>query len=197
MLSLIEIHPRTRINDRWLLKDPVLKDLVAKIPVDYSYKNFVDVDSDDRLNPKNQVPLNVPLDQRSFLQVITETVYHYPGIWITEKSFKPILSKRPFVIAGPTGSLEYLRSLGVKTFSDYWDESYDNMQDPEQRLLAIVDVIEWVCSQSIDDLRNLCVSMSDVLQFNFQFYVDYFKNNELLKLEQACAENLKPRYDTN
>ena len=96
---------------------------------------------------------------------------------------------------GPHGSLANLRSLGFKTFHDYWNEDYDIIADPGDRIKAVVDVIDWVCSRSISELQTLCKSMKDVLNYNFNFYVNEFKKQELEKFEKSCIENLKPRYD--
>ena len=135
------------------------------------------------------------LYQQSFLHVVTETVFNYPMFFPSEKTAKPLLNKRPFVMVGPPGSLKNLKSIGFKTFSDFWSEDYDTIADPELRIMAIVDIIEWVCAQSVDDLQSLCVRMKDVLNYNFTYYVNEFEISQLIKLEQACIENLKPRYD--
>lgn len=189
-LNLINVDPPTRINDRWLLTSHDLKDLVSG-PDSMSYKNFYD---DFAQHPSHQLS---QLSQQSFLHVVTETVYHYPNTYITEKTIKPIVDKRPFVLIAPPGSLKNLKSLGFKTFDQHWDESYDSIVDPEQRLLAVVNIVELICQKSMSDIQNLCIQMSDVLNFNFQFYINNFKNNEISRLENACLRNLKPRYDPN
>ena len=186
---LINTNPPVYVNDRWLLHNSYLKQIVSETPDHHFYKNFVE--PSDAHKTKN----NTALSQQSFLHIVSETVYCYPSTYITEKTIKPILSKRPFVLVAPPGSLEHLKELGFKTFHDYWDESYDSITDPETRLLAIVDIIEWICKQPIDYVQNLCLSMSDVLNYNYNFYTDHFKFKELEKLENACLENLKPRYD--
>jgi len=189
-LRLIVVEPdRTRINDRWLLKDPYIKELVTTMPENLSFKNF----NDKFVN--TPIDSNILLGQQAFLHVVTETVYNYPSTFITEKSIKPIINKRPFVMVAPPKSLANIRSLGFKTFDKFWDESYDNILDLEKRILAIVDIIDWLCQKSLEDIQNICLSMSDVLNYNFQFYVEHFQKNEFQKLNQACLKNLQPRYD--
>jgi hypothetical protein len=99
------------------------------------------------------------------------------------------------VIVGPVGSLAHLRSLGFKTFSNFWNENYDDILNPTDRIIAIVDIIQWICDKSLNDIKILCKEMSDVLNYNFDYYIKHLKNNELEKLEKFCIENLKPRYD--
>jgi hypothetical protein len=191
-LRLIVVDPdRSRINDRWLLKDPYIKKIVGDMPDSVSFKNFVD----DFV--ESATDSNTALGQQAFLHIITETVYNYPSTYISEKTMKPIINKRPFVMIAPPKSLANLRSLGFKTFDRFWDESYDDIDDLEKRILAVIDIVDWICQKSVDDIRNLCLNMSDILNYNFQFYITHFRQNETQKLEQACLKNLQPRYDTN
>jgi hypothetical protein len=79
----------------------------------------------------------------------------------------------------------------------YDNESYDNIADPEERLLAVIDIVKWVSEKSLVQVQSLCTSMSDVLNYNFAFYQKHFHNRESERLEAKCIANLKPRYDTN
>lgn len=111
--------------------------------------------------------------KKSFLYVITETVFDYPHQFITEKIFKAFINRRPFVIVGPTGTIKKLNELGFKTFSPFIDESYDNLSDPNERLLAIVNIVSKFCEYSTKELQKLALNMSDVIEYNYQYY---FKN---------------------
>lgn len=82
----------------------------------------------------------------SLLSVVTETfffktvsdIYDDEGIFFSEKTFKPILAKHPFILMNRPRSLKALRSLGYRTFAGWIDESYDLIEDDEQRFLAII-----------------------------------------------------------
>ena len=56
--------------------------------------------------------------QQSFCQVVTETCYWERKCHLTEKIFKPIVSRMPFILLGPAHNLRYLRSYGFKTRSE-------------------------------------------------------------------------------
>lgn len=187
--DLIQLSTHTRINDKWFVHNTQLQNAVNNFPSDTKFRNFVDSYTHNRMDNE--------LYQQCFLQVVTETVYNYPVTFFSEKTAKPLLNKRPFVIIGPVGSLEMIRSLGFRTFSDFWSEDYDNITDLETRILAVSDIIEWIANQTIDDLRLLCIRMQTVLNYNFAHYVNKFKNNELQKFGKSCIENLKPRYDSD
>lgn len=115
--------------------------------------------------------------------IVTETVFYYNKLHLTEKIFKPIVAQRPFMLAAAPGNLAYLRSYGFETFDRWIDESYDNIQDPDQRLQAIVDQTQKLCAMSATDLRDMHQEMMPVLEHNFNhLYGDFKKHivNELV-----------------
>ena len=81
-----------------------------------------------------------PYYQTSLISVVTETNFENNDIFNTEKIFKPMIHRHPFILVGPYKTLEYLKEMGYKTFSDFWDESYDDIEDPTERLLKIVEI---------------------------------------------------------
>ena len=108
--------------------------------------------------------------QESFCYVVTETCYWEKKHHLTEKIFKPIVSKMPFILVGPAHNLEYLRSYGFKTFSQWIDESYDTIEDPVQRLAAIADSLSKLCSKSLTELESILAEMSPTLEHNYQLF---------------------------
>jgi hypothetical protein len=176
----------TRINDRLHIARHDLITLMSSVGSDHSFKNFKEVckTSNDRW------PGPPDLAQQAFLHVVTETVFDYPTVFISEKSIRPILFKRPFVLASSVGCLANIRKVGFQTFNQYWDESYDLIQDPAERMLAIIKIIDSICAKSIAELQELCVDMQDILDYNFNYYKTEFKKNELEKFDSECRKNL-------
>jgi hypothetical protein len=106
----------------------------------------------------------------SWFSVVSETFFfgeNYPErMFISEKTFKPIANHQPFIVVGLPGSLAALRSLGYMTFSPFIDESYDDEQDPMQRMAMIVDEISRLCSLSKTEIRDWYESLIPVLVHN-------------------------------
>jgi predicted XRE-type DNA-binding protein len=117
---------------------PDIETVFAQQSLPISFKNETD-------HPMQSCWLDL-FDQsaESLLYLVTETVATGRRHHLTEKTFKPIALGMPFVIVGTQGSLKYLRSYGFKTFSDVWDESYDTITDPEQRLNAIANLMKQI-----------------------------------------------------
>ena len=107
----------------------------------------------------------------SFLHIVTETVWQ-DKIHFTEKIFKPIVLHQPFIVVQAPGSLEYLKSYGFKTFDKWWDESYDNIVDPAQRLNHIANIINEIGNKNTKELEILRKEMAEVLEYNFKHFYE-------------------------
>lgn len=119
--------------------------------------------------------INIPAAQSAFLQIVTETVYYGEKLHLTEKVFKPIVCKQPFLLLAAPGNLNFLKSYGFKTFSEYWDESYDQIQDPGQRVQAVVNIVADLARRSSYELVDMKKDMANILDFNHEHFYHDFK----------------------
>lgn len=111
-----------------------------------------------------------------------------PASEISEKTIKPILSMRPFIIYAAPGFLAHLRKLGFKTFSDFWDESYDLILCPRQRFDAFLDVVAHISQLEINDLTEMGKNMIPILEHNHIHLSTEFntiQENELFKAHRS------------
>lgn len=79
--------------------------------------------------------------------LICETSYLNQFSFFTEKTVKAILAHRLFVIISGRWFLRNLKTLGFKTFDSIIDESYDEVEDDQQRWTMALQQAEWLCSQ--------------------------------------------------
>lgn len=168
-----------------LNKDPQ----TSRTPNEIMPNNTVDVCSfDDHVNSSAEI--NFLQDNswlNSFLHVVSETIWQ-DKIHFTEKVFKPIVLHQPFVVLQAPGSLEYLHSYGFKTFGDWWDESYDTIEDPNQRMQAIANIVNWIGSKSLNELETMRTEMASVLEYNFRHF---YENIPAICIDELRA-NLTP-----
>lgn len=115
------------------------------------------------------------LFQRAFLHIVTETVFYSSKIHLTEKIFRPIVFKRPFVLAGAAGNLKYLKKYGFETFNNWWDESYDDEIDDELRLNMITKIVQKLSTYTMDDLKDMYNEMLPILNYNYNHFYGKFK----------------------
>jgi hypothetical protein len=123
----------------------------------------------------------------SFLHVVTETCFWEGKTHLTEKIFKPIVARQPFVLLGSTFNLRYLRSYGFKTFDAWWDESYDVTVDPIARLQAVVRIIKEMSEMSNSNLEAVLRSMESVLNHNYNLF---YSQNFINKIWYEMTSNL-------
>ena len=112
----------------------------------------------------------------SFWHIVTETVFYYDKLHLTEKIFKPIAMKQPFMLVAAPGNLAYLRSYGFKTFEGIIDESYDLIQDNDQRIDAVVNQLVWYCSLSDADKKSVICAVNDIVEYNFHHFYGEFRH---------------------
>ena len=102
--------------------------------------------------------------EENYLYVVTESEFDNDDtLDISEKTFKPIAMKMPFIIIGQPFVLKKLRELGYKTFP--WDESYDETVDHDKRMTSIVDLVVYLNSRK--DFVELIESCDEIVDHNF------------------------------
>lgn len=102
----------------------------------------------------------------TYFSVITETIFYEYGNYISEKSFKGIAHMHPFVIVGKPGILKYLKSKGFKTFSEFWDESYDEIEDNSDRMEYVYKIIKELIQKSNEEWDKLNEKLLPILEHN-------------------------------
>jgi len=107
--------------------------------------------------------------EKSLISIITETNCDSEYITLTEKTFKVFKEKHPFILVGVPGSLKAVRELGFKTFNEFWDESYDEIEDFNQRLLKIISICkeigEWDNAKILDFKRKV----KPIIDYNHRY----------------------------
>ena len=78
----------------------------------------------------------------SFFSIVNESQYGtYSHCYLTEKTWKAIFNFNPVIIVGANHSLKYLKERGFDTFGDIFDESYDEIEDGNERLDRILNTV--------------------------------------------------------
>ncbi len=127
--------------------------------------------------------------EESMWHIVNETVFYENKLHLTEKIFKPIVLKRPFILVAAPKNLQYLKSYGFKTFDKWIDESYDDIQDSDARLEKISIEINKLCQLSKEQLNDMYLEMQEILEYNFVHFYGQFKEvivDELIENFQKC-----------
>lgn len=108
----------------------------------------------------------IPIDvyNKTAFSVVAETNWDNYYSFYTEKTAKPIIAKRMFVMVAGKHYLNNLRDLGFKTFSDVIDESYDEIENNQERWQAVCNLLDWICKQDQDALMK---KAQPIVEHNF------------------------------
>lgn len=112
----------------------------------------------------------------SFVDIINETRFAQPTANFSEKVFQAIQYKKPFIVVGPPKTLEYIRSLGFKTFNEFWDESYDDEPHHGERLAKIFDLVDNILNTPLEQLRETYENMRNTIEYNLTRYKEFIND---------------------
>jgi len=148
---------------------------IKTLPRQYEVERFsVDVDASQNSFVKQQVfspgywgdvIIRAEPYLDTYFSLVSETVHAYPHSFRTEKIWKPIAVGHPWIAVANQGFYRDLHNLGFRTFGDVIDESFDNIEDNDQRLDRVAAVVEDLCRE---DLANFLESCYTTCKYNQQ-----------------------------
>jgi hypothetical protein len=104
---------------------------------------------------------------KSFVAIVNESRFAQPTGNYSEKVMQAMLHKIPFILVAPPLTLQYMKEDGFKTFSEFWDESYDNEMCHHKRLLKILELIDDINQKSMSELENIKQQLEKTVKYNF------------------------------
>ena len=180
---------------------PELSGLIDRLPLDIDHAWTRDWDQahyDSSVAETTAAVISVPaaVARESACEIVTETYYDQSGDvgrMVTEKTFKSLLGRGPSIIVGSRRSVDYLRSVGVETWNDVVDESYDDMADwidgTPTRLNAALDAALEIV-RSPHEARRVSFACRHQQECNMRWLVEAEKpwDRLLRELEETLAQ---------
>ena len=134
-------------------------------------------------------PFGVPHDIHSlgnmdywnhhFLNIVGETEFlPWDNMFITEKTWKPILGLRPFILNGQTKIYKYLRDNGFYTFNHYWP--HIEMEDLNEIEVhdSMISVIKFLSKLSDDEIMSMYSDMLPALEHNRNRFFEFVQEQK-------------------
>jgi hypothetical protein len=104
----------------------------------------------------------------TYFSLVTETVFDYPYSFRTEKIAKPLAVGHPWIVASNTGFYRDMRNLGFKTFDSLIDESFDSIDNSQDRMDRIAAVVNDLCQQNLTSFMQASKSICKYNQQHLQ-----------------------------
>lgn len=114
------------------------------------------------------LPINVY--NSSYFSIIAETNYKNGIIFPTEKTAKPLIAKRLFIIFSSVNFLKNLRMFGFKTFNNVIDESYDSEIDDFRRWNSAWKQVEYLCNCNQEMIIE---KIKPIVEHNFNHLMNF------------------------
>lgn len=114
------------------------------------------------------------------LSVINETWSSPTTMFISEKTYKTILFKHPFMVLSSPGFMAYVRSLGFQTFHPIINEAYDEEPAlPRRKELLLAELLRWI-NLKAKDRRKALEQLREITEFNYRLLLTQRKPGERL-----------------
>jgi hypothetical protein len=116
--------------------------------------------------------------ENNWIYVITETMFGTETMFVdcigkdnnhrdvSEKTWKPIGLKMPFILLHQPFALRRLRDIGYRTFHTIWDENYDEITNVADRFNTIMDLIESLNNR--EDFLDIMHKCEEIVEHNFK-----------------------------
>ena len=132
------------------------------------------VDELDTESHNNYAANMTDLYEDSYFNIVLETMIDIDnsgGQFTTEKTFKPIFNNQFFFAVSSSHHLAHLRELGYQTFGRVIDESYDAIENHQDRFDSVLALTKNLCAKPLDELHNIYQQLKPEITHNHQVFV--------------------------
>ena len=163
-----------KLQQRNLLDSALWSDLSANIKIPSLVDDFfndglsnISINATEHCMEWVDGIINPALYTETYFTVVTETNFEIPHNYCTEKIYKPILMGHPFIAVSNYKFYQHLKDRGYETFESLIDESFDNIENNEDRLTSIVNSIDKLCQQNLNDFLSKAKPICDRNRLNY------------------------------
>ncbi len=145
---------------------------------------------DEDLSKNKAFDMNYSHIYDTYYQVITETLYEQPGIFLSEKAYKPFLSCQPFVLCGQSGTVNVLRLQGYDVYDNWINHEYDNIKDNKERMRVLGNEIIRLNSLSHKEWTMMLKEMLPTIKKNLKRLLDSYDKKDVLTFNYSVRTSL-------
>lgn len=118
---------------------------------------------------------------------ICETHETNDSLFITEKTYRPILNRHPFIVRASFPLLNYLKAIGFQTFNEFVDETYDDTPNTSKEH---IDRLVKNAEKMLDEISKSPDRIQEIVNHNYETLIK-FAQSELALLNQRIFALLK------
>jgi hypothetical protein len=179
----LDLHSNKSWRNDLIEADTLYRNLELLMATDFEKLLPLHLDTDNfirNLAHTTQIGI-LPYFKSSLLSLVTETNFNdNEPIYLTEKTFKSIGQKHPFIIVSKPFTLKLLKDLGYKTFNEVIDERYDLETNDSKRLKMIVSEIDRISKLNENELKHFKSICLPIVEYNYSILMN--KKNYIKEL---------------
>jgi hypothetical protein len=122
--------------------------------------------------------INTEIYNNTLFSVISEGNAYDPATdfsFLTEKTWRAVANKHPFIIAGYPEQIIYAKQRGLRTFEDYFlIKDYYLIEDEDERISAIVKNTKYF----LENYKKCKFKIQLDIEHNFNVFIKTNKNNK-------------------
>jgi hypothetical protein len=107
-------------------------------------------------------------------------LHHWERLFVTEKTIKPFAMRQIPIFNTVKHHVKFLRTLGLDLFDDVIDQSYDNVDDPLQRVQAVAVQAEIAYKRGFEYFRNI-----PNIETRLEHNVECIRRRRKVKMQEA------------
>jgi len=161
------LHQKYRDSYDTILQSPVHADVTEDISINQAANtNFSHV-------------------HNTYYQIITETFFAEPGVFLSEKSYKPFLACQPFVLCGQHHTVDVLRQQGYDVYDKWINHEYDTILDNKDRMSVLMKEVLRLNSLSHEEWTKMLKEMLPTIKKNLKHLIDSGSKKDVLSFDYS------------
>ena len=135
----------------------------------------------------------------SYFDVVAETRFYHINGWdyegalstflnwnnISEKTMKPTLMGHPFIMISKPNTISMLEDMGLKYRYDFWNHSYNDIENDFERMEGVKNFTKKVMSLSKRELKEFREDYNSYTKDNFDILNEIYRNSIIKIYEKA------------
>lgn len=132
----------------------------------------------DRFNHRKNIDILAPKLTQSFVNIASESLAdkYYP--FVSEKFLYSVVTRGLFLAWAQPGWHKHLETYyGFKPYAKLFDYSFDLIENPVKRLIALMSMISKFSKLTVGDWQDLYSMESETIEYNYNHYFsnDYYR----------------------
>ena len=156
-----------------------------KLPNDFNFeehcRELTEFVSEWQSNSMNKKIFNESLPIETFhtcCDIVFESYTNTDSVFFTEKTWKEIIFKRPFITFGSKNQNQIFKKLGFELYNDVFNYDFETRKTLQNRFNDFNDQILYFLNMDTEQFFQQIEILNDKINYNFNHYIDQLGQNK-------------------